>query len=65
MKRVNFEIAMNKEKILPKCVNCGGIDWKKNKKGEHYCLECGHKVMYLGNGPLFKNSIDTICKKGM
>lgn len=65
MKKVNFEITMNKERNLPKCVNCGSLDWKKNKKGEHYCLECGHNVMYLGNGAELKNTIENICKKGM
>lgn len=65
MKKVNFEITMNKERNLPKCVNCGGEYWKVNKKGMHYCTNCGHEVKYCKTSIKFRQELNKICKKGL
>ena len=36
-----FEIIQN----TPYCSNCGEKDWIKNKKGEIFCVYCGHPMI--------------------
>ena len=47
------------------CSNCGESDWKKNKKGQTYCVYCGYIMTNTSkqNQDNFKNNLKKVLDK--